>query len=390
MPDQLFLCFNGDGPYWSDFVRTISYPSGFSYTVYPFRYDTDLVEPSLAAELGSADGIRQIVNTEAVLGARFGKSHQQFICPIRKVTVTHLEISAGVYSFYFRCGPLLDVRSAHALSDVAISIPPADRARLASYICFRAPLTPPAFVANDPAAEEQVWANFCELIVREPVLPIKDEARQSLFLRFRTPASGKQAASVSCLETSEGRGPTYGAVFLEGKHYELTYAHRVPFLEGKNTTIAEIPFDYKPPTTSVELSSPTGTVIGNYQVSHLSLSAIRASSSWEEVLIQPHEKVLTAQNSDKINAFDIKIPFKVEWSFWYRFRTTWLFVLLLWLALTVVGSIAAFADIVKDISAGKAIDWALYKYYIPVSALASAFAALAVFLLQAKVKNRVK
>jgi len=195
---------------------------------------------------------------------------------------------------------------------------------------------------------------------------------------------------VSRLQMSEGQGPIYGAVFREGLSYELTYAHRVPFLEGKNTTIAEIPLDYKPPTTSVELSSPTGTVIGNYQVSHLNLSALRASSSWGEMVIQPHDKVLTAQNNTKINTFELKIPFRVERSLWYRFRTIWGFVLLLWLALTLVAGLAGFADIVKNISSGKPIDWDLYKYYLPVSALASALAALSVFLLQEKVKSRVK
>jgi hypothetical protein len=200
---------------------------------------------------------------------------------------------------------------------------------------------------------------------------------------------GEKMVPIECLHNLQGQGPIYGAAFREGQTYEVTYSHRVPWLEGKNTTIAEIPLDYMLPTSSVELSSPTGTVIGNYQVTNLSLTGIRASSSWEEMVIQPKERILTAQNQDKINAFEMKIPFKVKRSLWYRFRTSWVYVLLLWLALAAVGAIAAVADIVKDISAGKPVGWGLYKYYLPLAALFSGMAALSVFLLQEKVKKRM-
>ena len=105
MPDQLFLCFNGDGPYWSDFVRSISYPSGFSYTVYPFRYATDLVGPSLAAELQAANGARDMWIALTVVGtiANFAD--------IVKDISGGKPVDRGLYKFYL---PLSAVASAFA------------------------------------------------------------------------------------------------------------------------------------------------------------------------------------------------------------------------------------------------------------------------------------
>jgi hypothetical protein len=386
MAGELLLCFFGDGPYWRDFVLGPAYPSGFSY-IWPFRYDDKYVEPSLRTELAKTNRPHNLEGSTAILGARFGGIHNNKVLPIRKVTVSHVDVSAGVYSLYFRCGPLVDFRKAATLSGLALDLSPA-AAGSATYLCFRESVTLPSFLGDDLALEEQVWAQFCQLLSAETALPVRDDAKRSLFLRFRTPSTSSGPVPVERLYLSTGQGPIYGAALREGSAYELAYSHRVPWLEGKNTTIAEIPLDYKLPTSSVELNSPTGAVIGNYQVSHISLSALRATPTWEELLIQPRERKLVSQNKEEINAFDLKIPFKVKFSFWYRLRQTWIFVLLLWLALTVVGAVASFSDVVKALTSGQSVDWDLHKYYIPLSAIASAIAAVAIFLLQERLKHK--
>jgi hypothetical protein len=389
MPDQLFLCFFGDGPFWRDFVLAPAYPSGFSY-IWPFRYDDKWVQPKLQTELATPAGRKKLENTEATLGVRFGNPHSETVLPLRKITLTHVDTSAGLYSFYFRAGPLVDVQSATELSTVGIPISASEKAVVGSSLAFRSASSMPAVISTDPDLEDRVWAKLCELICSESVLPINPQAKQSLFLRFGIPSAGLHPVAVECLYTSEGQGPVYGASFREGQVYEVTYSHRIPWLGGKNTTVSEIPVDYKLPTSSVELNSPTGSVIGNYQVTHISVAALRSSATWEELVIAPRERDLTSQNGDKINAFDVKIPFTVKLSILHRFRTTWVYVLLLWLALTMLGVITSIAQLVKDVADGKPIDFGLYKYYVPLTALASAIVAVVIFLLQEKLKDKVK
>lgn len=389
MPDQLFLSFFGDGPYWRDFALAPAYPSGFSY-IWPFRYDDRLVEPLLRAELAPSEGAKKLVGTDAFLCARFSTAHQDTVLPLRKITITHVDVSAEIYSFYFRAGPLVDVQSVTKLSEVGLEIPAASRAGLGNFLAFRSQLPTPALASTDPGLEDRVWAKLCQLISAESVLPINEQAKRSLFLRFRIPSLGVNPAPVERLYTSIGQGPVYGAAFREGQAYEVTYSHRVPWLESKNTTVSEIPLDYKLPTSSVELNSPMGSVIGNYQVTHISLAALRSSGTWEELVIAPRERELTAQNQEKINAFDLKIPFRVKMSFWYRFYHMWIYVVLMWLALAMLGAVASLAQIVKDISDGKVVDWGLYKYYFPLNVLASAIASVAIFLVQEKLKDKLK
>jgi hypothetical protein len=136
--------------------------------------------------------------------------------------------------------------------------------------------------------------------------------------------------------------------------------------------VKKIPVEYKAPTGNVELNRSEEDFTGNYQTHVLSITALKPSGTWEEIVIAPKQESVEAQDGQIINTVRLPIPVKVNKSIRYRLKTTYIWLGLLWLSL--------FANVViTRLSEGKT-----NLPLIIISAIASLISAIAVFLLQQK------
>ena len=107
MANQLFLCYYGDGPYWSDTISLPALPSGVSY-IHEFRYDQRLVQHT-AEGFGSIGQVNKgkLVDAQVCLAAHFQSArHRSTFLPIRKAIITKATASANISPVLFRLGPL--------------------------------------------------------------------------------------------------------------------------------------------------------------------------------------------------------------------------------------------------------------------------------------------
>ncbi len=327
---MLYLGFFGDGPKWDNFARLGAYPSGFSY-LRPFRYQDKRIAPNVLADLDRRDPTR-FAEREAVICARFSTSDdRRLIVPIRKAIIRHVDRQPGDNAIYFTVGPYIDFTRAASLRDVSFTL---SEELHEDVILFESDIEPAAgdFIAEDQ--EFSAWSHYCDLLGREEQFPIREEAKRSVFIRFRSLKSNKPV-SASKLHVSSQEGARYGAELKEGESYELVYHHRIPAL--MNTRMGFDPFLLTPTaaTTNVELNRVSEEITGNYEPHTLEIYGVVPSGTYEELNFKPSIDEVATDGEQTLHTVAVPLPLRVK-RFWkHRLKTKWLPAALLLLFLLV-------------------------------------------------------
>ncbi|MFC1967312.1 hypothetical protein ACFLV2_01530 [Chloroflexota bacterium] len=365
---SLFLCFNGDGPYWDNILHIPEYPSGYSY-FRPFRYRDKWIQNSLLIKIQNEQTRKKLIGAQVVLCMAL-RAEERIILPIRQAVIRHIDPMPDNQSVYFSMGPMYDFTKINTLIDSRLNIGKSGKESIGISLFFEMKSEIPNAVCNSEVSEDNSWVAYTDLIGNEATLPISEEAKQSLFIRFRG-LGRKKLTDMQCIYKSWSSGEVQGAVLSEGTSYELVYFHRVPSLISKDISLKKSMITYKVPSGNLELSRSEEELTGNYQKHVLSISANKPSGTWEEIVIEFTEK-LESQTGMTINAEKSSLPLKVKISHWYRFFRTYIWVLMIWASLSI-------NVVIENLLEGKT-DWNL----IIASALIAVFSAIGIFMLQQK------
>ena len=314
----LFLCFNGDGPYWDNILLLPAYPSGYSY-FRPFRYRDKWIQQGLLEEIKVKKRCKDFIGTEAILCMRFyNGTYKDKIIPLRKVNITHVAFFPDNYCIYFRIGQFYDFEAFEQFNQAAIQISQEEKEKIGEALFFRSALSVNDEKFATENKEDGIWPKFCNLIVNENTLPVSEEAKNGLFLRVLK----EKNISPDFLYESKNEGKKYGLNLTEGKKYEFVFSRRAPKLFSRNQNIKTAPMEYKIPTSNVELNRYEEDFTGNYQNHIIVMSALKPSGTWEEIIISSKKETVESQDGQKINVAKLQIPLKVKRSLSYRFRTS--------------------------------------------------------------------
>lgn len=372
--NNLFLCFFGDSRLWDNIVLSTAYPTEYSY-FRPFRYRDNWMQSGLLREIENKEKREVLLVKPTILGIRFvSEQYRWMVLPIRQVQLTHIDYMPDNHAVFFKMGDMVDFRHINDLRSICFEIPIEERETIKdSALFFQSDAGSPTnlnYIKGD--VEDAAWVAYCNLIANDTTLPIHEEARKSLFLRFLKPANS-HAAETTKIYQSNRMGKIYGSQLSEGSNYELVLLHRAPVLIGTHTTIGRVAVNYNVPTGNIELSRSEEDFTGNYQTHIVSITAKKPTGTWEELIVGPIAEKVTADDGRTINTLKLKIPVKVKLSPWYRFRTIGIWILLLWLALTATA-------VVDGISEGK-----LSISILVVQAIISAIASILIVFVGRKV-----
>jgi hypothetical protein len=365
----LFLCFFGDSALWDNILLVPGYPAGYSY-FRPFRYRDDWVQKSLLEEIQSKQSCGKLTGVPAILGMRFLLDQKKWsVLPIRKAVIRYIDPMSDNQSVYFSMGSLYDFTKVKELSDICVDIDAYERDMVGEKsLFFRANLAFPITECENEMMEDAAWVSFVNLVASEKNLPLKEEAKRALFIRFQG-LSRKEPVKRGAIHKSWSSGEIHGTILTEGTSYELVFYHRVPWLLDQHMSLKKSLMKYRVPSGNLELSRAEEDLTGNYQKHVLNVSALRPSGTWEEIIIELPEQV-ESQDGKKVYTANSHIPLKVKISHWHRFKQIYFWVLIVWVSLFV-------NSILGYILEGKT-NWNL----IVVSASMSVLAAIGVYMLQ--------
>lgn len=344
--DNLYLCFFGDGKLWENVSLVAAYPLGFSYGR-PFRYRDCWVQQEVLHDMAGGAGLDKLVGVEATLAMRFrSQEHQSLILPVRRVEITHIDFMPRSHSVYFTMGQMVNFARFDGLRSVCVEIPSDEADELVGEgpLFFRSSVKVPDdhFASEDE--EPAAWTAYSDLIARDDTVSINEEARHSIFFRFREPiVSGptKKTAVTECLYDSAEMGRICGACLKEGASYELVISHRVPRLIGQDNTMGQLSVGYEVPSENIELNRTEEEYTANYQNHVLLLSANRPSGTYQELTVKPEASEMVLEDDGKVRAVSLRIPVKVSMSLMYRLRTFWVWVLAVFVALALSSVLGA-------------------------------------------------
>jgi hypothetical protein len=313
---SLFVTFYGDGPYWDNTLLVPAYPSGYLY-FRPFRYRDKWVDPKLREKfISEPAGFR---GRPANLCMRFrDKSATDRLVPIRRARLSSVQREDDSF-VYFKLGEFFEFPETGTLSDFALPMPAEGVSGSENYLLFESDIALPQLSSEEKDA--QMWARLGELIAKETVLPIAQEAKQAVFLHFRTPTQA-QPATVGEIGTSFTSGAKFGASLPENKAYELVLLHRIPFLIGTNGSIE--PVTVSADATNFEISPKRFNISANYGRQVFTITALKASASSEEIRIEPESRKVKAVSGEEIRLEALNIPLRATRNYWYRAWTKWL------------------------------------------------------------------
>lgn len=332
--ENLYVCFFGDGRLWDNVSLVAAYPSGFSY-FRAFRYRDERIQGAVLDEMGSRGKLERLVGAEAILAMRFvSEKHKSLLLPVRRIEISHIDYMRDNHSIYFTMGPLVDFGQFRDLQSACVEVPPKEGERPGEpALFFRASIDVPDDYFATKHKEPGAWTAYSDLVAGSEALPIREEARQSVFLRIWEPSDG-QATPVECLHESRRMGKVCGASLTEGKDYELVIAHRVPGLIGRHTTMGRLSVNYEAPSGNIALSVTEEEYTGNYETHVLLLTAERPSGTYEQLIVKPEASEFAADDGSRVRAVSLPIRLGVQRSVRYRIRRFWGPLLLLFLLLT--------------------------------------------------------
>ena len=197
--ERLCVSFFADGPRWDNFVLTLALPDGMS-NIRPFRYGEHRLSQSVSLEIQSDAGVGRLKDMEAVLALRFGtnrttdRSLVWSVVPLRGIKVTHVDVSEGNNSVYFRLGRLFDFRAVNRLEEAAVEIPSAEREGVGEKaILFTSQLSAP--LPLSPSNHQRESSSALTSLIAGTSLPIRDEARRAVYVRALSRSTSRSRSS---------------------------------------------------------------------------------------------------------------------------------------------------------------------------------------------------
>lgn len=356
MPKTIFLCYFGDGPFWSDTLYLPSLPSGVSY-VHQFRYDDPLVHPDLMRS-GVAKSMKEggLVGSKACLGARFGSAgRKDRLLPVREAEIVRIDSKPGLHQFFFRLGPLYEFGEAHGdLIGHTIQIPSAMQADIGSRLAFAAEIDLPRPVLKTEDEEIEAWSEFVDLVGGDDKAIFHEKARQGIFTRIGIPTTVKRGtfAEPQQLQKSATAAPVFGFPLTEQVEYNLPISYRIPYLFGKNDTPGDFEIGVKSPNKNVEFSLSSISAVGNYGSYNLTVKTLSETSVFDMTISPPAS--LTSQSTNIIiHSASIKLPMKGRFGLFQAAKRRWLPNLLFFVSLTLLGYISLFEKLISPYLQGQ-------------------------------------
>jgi hypothetical protein len=336
---SLFVTFYGDGPYWDNALRLPAYPSDYAY-FRPFRYRDKWIHPDLLAKIDTKPAA---FNGEpAILAMRFEAARDRLI-PIRGARLSSIEREDDVF-VYFRFGRFFEFPDPKAgtLESFSIPMPPEGISGTDDYLFFEASASLPNTSASD--AETHMWARLGELIDAEKRLPVAPEAKHGVFFHFRTPTTNT-VAPVEEIGTSYTSGAKFGASLRERASHELVVLHRIPHLIGSRGSIEPVGATVE--AKNFEVAPEHLSISGNYGRHVLTVTGLRASAAWEEIVIKPEIATVTTKTGESIRLLPLNIPLRATRNWKYRLRRRWIPLVIIALAIGTQGLLGGW-DLIKD------------------------------------------
>jgi hypothetical protein len=366
---NIYVCFFADGRLWDNTPLVAAYPTGFSY-FRPFRYRDAWIHDALRTEIDNELQRSALVDSSATLGMRFlSPDYKWLVLPVRKVQLTFIDCLPENYSVYLKMGPMINFAGVEDLRSICTEIPLEERQSDSEQtLFFRSSAVVSSAYCETSTDENHAWARYCDLVAKDQTMPIHEQARNCVFLRLASLTNG-ESVKTKAIHQSRRMGERYGAYLQEGKTYELVLLHRVPALIGLHETAEFSPVSYESATGNLKPSPAEEDYSANYQTHVVTVSAVTPSAAWEELVVKlPKGPIETPQTKKKIHTANLHIPARVSRSLWYRFRMVYVWVILLWLALTFLAAIDGIAD--------GALSTPLLLVYAVVSGLAAILVAV--------------
>lgn len=337
---KLILSFFADGPLWDNTVYVPAYPTGMSY-FRPFRYRRKWISGSLCEELKECKSRNKLIGNEAVLAARFiSERHKSMVLPIRAVEVTHIDFIPDNVCVYFRLGQFyLPDFDSELSKDCLLFASDADAAPKDCLFFRCRPVSLPA-LCHKGDDEDQAWINWTRALSKDKSLPISEKARRTVFIRISR-MGAKQPLEINKIFTSWRKGPIYGFGAKEAQRYELVYLHRMPFLFESGESIPKFKMRPMASTSNWEFSNIDEEISSNYQIHVMTLAALAPSASWEQISIQPDNDKLATESSGEVYTIALPFNIKIARSFWHRFCTVLIWLILLGIILVVKDAVVA-------------------------------------------------
>ncbi len=211
---------------------------------------------------------------------------------------------------------------------MTVEIPPEERAAIGNRLFFETRLDFPSERFAEPVDEEEHWVRYTQALV-ESSLPLKEDSRLAVFLRYQNPIHDGDSIEVGELYRAAQTGPVHGALLSEGQAYEFAYLHRTPGLVGTDVAFDRFRIEHVSLTGNLELERPDHESSGHYQPHNFQLTARAPTGRGEELILRPDRSAVGTDDGRELATFDVPIPLKVKRSFWYRAKTAWIWGFLL-------------------------------------------------------------
>lgn len=318
---------------------------------------------------------------EALLCMRFSKDdYKSTIIPVRKAKITFLEYLPNNNSVYFTLENMFNFKDIKSLKDASLMLPGNLQDQLSESLFFSADIDLPLSECTSWQEEDEAWSAYVDLIAKDTYFPINKEAKKSIFLRLRS-ISSKQRAEACKIHESYSSGIKHGILLHEGNSYDLIFMHRIPCLIGSSASIIKSKLTISSNTGNLEFNTLTDELSANYQRHILTVSAINPTMAYEEITIdKPESETIKTQSESVLNITSLKIPVKVKRSHWYRFKTKYAWLFLIWLSLFLGAIIKAYLGRKDDLFFTNNLN------FILVSAGLAVLSAWGVYMLQQKNK----
>jgi hypothetical protein len=322
---QLVLSFFADGPLWDNVVYTPAYPSGMSY-FRPFRYRDKWIEDALLEKLKDVKKLKKIIGQQVILAMRFySDPYASQVLPLRAAKIIHIDFIPDNICVYFQLQQFykLDFKSTFLDQCLSFSTKKERVPKEKLFFCCESSSLP-----MSDKNEDEMWINWTNAISSDTSLPFNEKARRSVFVRI-SQFREKQLATITKIHRSWHRGAIYGFLAKEARKYELIFLHRVPFLFDKNSSVPQFKIKPESSTSNWEFSNIDEEITANYQLHGIALTAMAPSATWEQISLTPDKEELTTESHGKLYTLPIVLNIKIKKSFWHRFWTRHIWLILL-------------------------------------------------------------
>jgi hypothetical protein len=204
-----------------------------------------------------------------------------------------------------------------------ISIPVDQQADVGETLFFRLPISITDDKWAKPADAAAAWSALVDSIGFARI-PVNSEGQRSIFTHIdkaRSTGLGEPAL----LRKSPSEGPIWGLRLAEGSSCELVVHHRLPALLNQHTGPNQFQLVYVAHTHNLETDVASDLITSNYDRHALTVSGVHPTRETEQLTVHTDQAI--AQDGTTIPSLDLPINLRITQSFFYRLRTTYVWLL---------------------------------------------------------------